>query len=75
MNSQQQAEAVDELAAIVYELRGILAREATDREIVRDARLVLADWYASVYPHLFPGPARPQLRVIQGGGEGTGRLF
>ncbi len=47
----------------------------TDREILREARVALSDWLVATYPHLYPGQGRPQLRVIQGGGEGTGRLF
>ncbi len=43
--------------------------------ILREARVALSDWFIATYPHLYPGQGRPQLRVIQGGGEGTDRLF
>ena len=73
--AEHQAHVIDAHAGIINELRAILAREAPDREIVRDARLALAAWYSDVRPHLYPDQGRPQLRVIQGEGEGTGRLF
>ena len=72
--AEHQAHVIDAHAGIINELRAILAREAPDREIVRDARLALAAWYSDVHPHLYPS-SRPQLRLIQGGDEGTGRLF
>ena len=85
MNSQHQQDlegliehlgnVIESQDEIIDELREILAREAPDREIVRDARLALAAWYSDVRPHLYPDQGRPQLRVIQGGGEGTDRLF
>jgi len=85
MNSQHQQDlegliehlgnVIESQDEIIDELREILAREAPDREIVRDARLALAAWYSDVRPHLYPDQGRPQLRVIQGEGEGTGRLF
>jgi len=55
--------------------RAILVQQGDDREILREARVALSDWFVATYPHLYPGQGRPQLRVIQGGGEGTDRLF
>jgi len=72
---EHQGNVIESQDEIIDELREILAREAPDREIVRDARLALSAWYGNVHPHLHPDQARPQLRVIQGGGEGTDRLF
>jgi hypothetical protein len=73
--AESQGNVIESQGEIIDELREILAREAPDREIVRTARLALSAWYANVHPHLHPDRDRPQLRVIQGGGEGTGRLF
>jgi len=60
---------------IIEDMRAILVQEGDDREILRQARITLSDWFVATYPHLYPGQGRPQLRVIEGGGEGTGRLF
>ena len=60
---------------IIEEMRAILVRQGDDSAILREARVALSDWFVATYPHLYPNQARPQLRVIQGGGEGTGRLF
>ena len=60
---------------IIEEMRAILIQQGDDREILRQARVALSDWFVATYPHLYPGQGRPQLRVIQGGGEGTDRLF
>ena len=56
-------------------MRAILVQQGDDRETLRQARVALSDWFIATYPHLYPGQGRPQLRVIQGGGEGTDRLF
>ena len=58
---------VESQDGIINELREILAREAPDREIVRDARLALAAWYGSIRPRLYPDQGRPQFRVLKGG--------
>ena len=66
---------IESLEDIVEEMRAILVQQGDDREILRQARVALSDWFIATYPHLYPGQGRPQLRVIQGGGEGTDRLF
>lgn len=72
--ADQQADIIAWHEEIIEQMRAIFARtDLDDREIVRQARIALSDWLVATYPHLYP--ARPQLRVIQGGGEGTGRLF
>ena len=82
MNSQQQddlieqqADLIESQADIIEALRVILLREDNDRKTLAEARIALSDWFIATYPHLYPGQGRPQLRVIQGGGEGTDRLF
>jgi len=60
---------------IIEDMRAILVQQGDDREILRQARITLSDWFVATYPHLYPGQGRPQLRLIQGEGEGTGRLF
>jgi hypothetical protein len=72
---EQQAGFIESLEGIVEEMRSILVQEGDDPAILREARMALSDWYIATYPHLFPGHGRPQLRVIQGDGEGTDRLF
>jgi hypothetical protein len=72
---EQQADTIDHQDDIIEEMRAILVQEGDDRTILREARIALSDWFIATYPHLHPGQDRPQLRVIQGGGEGTGRLF
>lgn len=72
---EEQVAFIESRNRIIDDLRQILLRDDTDREIVRQAREALSDWFLATYPHLYPGQGRPQLRVIQGGGEGTGRLF
>ena len=66
---------IESLEDIVEAMRAILVQQGDDREILRQARVALSDWFIATYPHLYPGQGRPQLRVIQGGGEGTDRLF
>ena len=82
MNPQSQEEFIESLEDliehqedIIETMRAILVQEGDDSAILRQARIALSDWYVATYPHLFPGQGRPQLRVIQGGGEGTDRLF
>ena len=73
---EQQADLIDQRNEIIDQMRVILIqRDEDDREILRQARVALSDWFVATYPHLYPGQGRPQLRVIEGGGEGTGRLF
>ena len=72
---EQQAGLIDQRNEIIDQMRAILVQQGDDREILREARVALSDWFIATYPHLYPGQGRPQLRVIQGGGEGTGRLF
>ena len=66
---------IESQAGILEDLRAILVQQGDDREVLREARVALSDWFIATYPHLYPDQGRPQLRVIQGGGEGTGRLF
>ena len=82
MNPQSQEEFIESLEDIIESqediietLRAILVQDGEDREILRQARVALSDWFVATYPHLYPSQGRPQLRVIQGGGEGTDRLF
>ena len=72
---EQQAGLIDQRNEIIDKMRAILVQQGDDSAILRQARVALSDWYVATYPHLFPGQGRPQLRVIQGGGEGTDRLF
>ena len=72
---EQQSEVIESHADIIEALRVILLREDNDRKTLAEARIALSDWFIATYPHLYPGQGRPQLRVIQGGGEGTDRLF
>ncbi len=72
---EQQAGLIDQRNEIIDKLRAILVQQGDDREILREARVALSDWFIATYPHLYPDQGRPQLRVIQGGGEGTDRLF
>ena len=81
MNPQSQEEFIESLEDIIESrediidtLRAILVQQGDDREILREARIALSDWFVATYPHLYPS-SRPQLRLIQGEGEGTGRLF
>ena len=73
--AQPRVPLIESLEDIVEEMRAILVQQGDDREILRQARVALSDWFIATYPHLYPGQGRPQLRVIQGGGEGTDRLF
>ena len=82
MNPQSHEEFIESLEDliehqedIIEALRAILVQQGDDREILRQARIALSDWFVATYPHLYPNQGRPQLRVIQGEGEGTGRLF
>jgi hypothetical protein len=75
MRPQTQEDLIESLEGIIEEMRAILVQEGDDRDILREARVTLAGWFVAAYPHLHPGQGRPQLRLIQGEGEGTGRLF
>ena len=75
MRPQTKDDIIESLEGIVEDMRAILVQEGDDREILRQARITLSDWFVATYPHLYPGQGRPQLRLIQGEGEGTGRLF
>ena len=72
---EQQAGLIDQRNEIIDKMRAILVQQGDDSAILRQARVALSDWFVATYPHLYPGQGRPQLRVIRGGGEGTGRLF
>ena len=72
---EQQAGLIDQRNEIIDKMRAILVQQGDDREILREARIALSDWFVATYPHLYPDQGRPQLRLIQGDGEGTGRLF
>ena len=72
---EEQVALIESRNLIIDHLRQILIQQGDDREILRQARIALSDWFIATYPHLYPGQGRPQLRVIQGGGEGTDRLF
>jgi hypothetical protein len=73
MRPQSQEDLIESLEDIVEEMRAILVQEGDDHAILRAARIALSDWFIAQHPHL--DRSRPQLRVIQGDGEGTGRLF
>ena len=82
MNPQSQEEFIEGLEDIIERqediieaMRAILVQQGDDPSILRQARVTLSDWFIATYPHLYPDQVRPQLRVIQGGGEGTDRLF
>ena len=75
MRPQTKDDIIESLEGIVEDMRAILVQQGDDREILRQARITLSDWFVATYPHLYPGQGRPQLRLIEGGGEGTGRLF
>jgi len=82
MNPQSQEEFIESLEDIIEHqediieaMRAILVQQGDDSAILREARVTLSDWFIATYPHLYPDQGRPQLRVIQGEGEGTGRLF
>jgi hypothetical protein len=82
MNPQSQEEFIESLEDIIESrediieaLRAILVQQGDDSAILREARVALSDWFVATYPHLYPNQGRPQLRLIEGGAEGTGRLF
>ena len=72
---EQQADFIECQGDIIEDMRAILVQEGDDSAILREARVALSDWFVATYPHLYPNQGRPQLRLIQGDGEGTGRLF
>ncbi len=72
---EQQAGLIDQRNEIIDKMRAILVQQGDDSAILRQARVALSDWFVATYPHLYPNQGRPQFRVIQGGGEGTDRLF
>ena len=67
MNHQQDRDLLERHADIVEDLRAILVQQGDDREILREARIALSDWFIATYPHLYPDQGRPQLRVLKGG--------
>ena len=67
MNHQQDRDLLERHADIVEDLRAILVQQGDDREILREARIALSDWFIATYPHLYPGQDRPRLRVLKGG--------
>ena len=67
MNHQQDRDLLERHADIVEDLRAILVQQGEDREILREARIALSDWFIATYPHLYPGQDRPRLRVLKGG--------
>lgn len=67
--ADQQADIIAWHEEILEQLRAIFARtDLYDREIVRQARIALSDWFVATYPHLYPAQDRPQLKVIAGTG-------
>jgi len=58
---------IESLEGIVEDMRAILVQQGDDREILREARIALSDWFIATYPHLYPGQGRPQFRVLKGG--------
>jgi hypothetical protein len=58
---------IESLEGIVEDMRAILVQQGEDREILREARIALSDWFIATYPHLYPGQDRPRLRVLKGG--------
>jgi hypothetical protein len=78
MNRQQREDLedlIEQRDGIIEDMRSILVQEGDDPAILREARAALSNWYIATYPHLYPDQGRPQLRLIEGDGEGTGRLF
>jgi hypothetical protein len=75
MRPQTKDDLIESLEDIIEEMRSILVQEGDDPAVLRQARIALSDWYVATYPHLYPAQARPQFRLIEGGGEGTDRLF
>ena len=71
MNHQQDRDLLERHADIVEDLRAILVQQGDDREILREARIALSDWFIATYPHLYPGQDRPRLRVLKGGKRGS----
>ena len=67
MNHQQDRDLLERHADIDEDLRAILVQQGDDREILREARIALSDWFIATYPHLYPGQDRPRLRVLKGG--------
>jgi len=64
---------IESLEGIIEDMRAILVQKGDDSEILREARTALSDWFVATYPHLYPPPPRPQLRVIRGRTGGTMR--
>ena len=70
MNPQERdelEELIDQRNGIIEDMRAILVQQGEDREILREARIALSDWFIATYPHLYPGQDRPRLRVLKGG--------
>ena len=70
---ESQADVIASQEGIIETMRAILVQEGDDREVLREARTALSDWFVATYPHLYPPPPRPQLRVVRGRTGGTMR--
>ena len=67
MKPRSNEDVIESLEGIVEDMRAILVQQGDDREILREARIALSDWFIATYPHLYPGQDRPRLRVLKGG--------
>lgn len=67
MKPRSNEDVIESLEGIVEDMRAILVQQGEDREILREARIALSDWFIATYPHLYPGQDRPRLRVLKGG--------
>lgn len=67
MKPRSNEDVIESLEGIVEDMRAILVQQGEDREILREARIALSDWFIATYPHLHPGQDRPRLRVLKGG--------
>ena len=71
MKPRSNEDVIESLEGIVEDMRAILVQQGEDREILREARIALSDWFIATYPHLYPGQDRPRLRVLKGGKRGS----
>ena len=67
MKPRSNEDVIESLEGIVEDMRAILVQQGDEREILREARIALSDWFIATYPHLYPGQDRPRLRVLKGG--------
>ena len=67
MKPRSNEDVIESLEGIVEDMRALLVQQGEDREILREARIALSDWFIATYPHLYPGQDRPRLRVLKGG--------